>query len=274
MKLGRTAMLRNKRAGEVHGFKDASELDVVISREVDSSMTRRLKKSLEIIENTTSGAINPMKVGHINLRILGSESLKASLGVRKGKQYYIDQDKLRSVEDFINEDNSGELMALQLNDKENPFYIDNDNDQLIAELSDTNREFTNSRIYIASKIQQFLGVRNLGKNEIDELTLPSNPDLLLAGVSRNMLGMHQVQEFLEDPNFFIKDTIYSDRTIDEYSKAIPLIPETIVFSGFKVALCQRRPKHFVTTDQANSLGNLMFSVDGKMLQANNELEYV
>lgn len=274
MKLERTPMLRNKRNGGSHGFEDASNLDVVISREIDTSVSRELKKSLDLIENTTSGVINPLKIGHMSLRILGSESLKDSLGVRKGRQYYIDQDKLNDIECYINDGSVDDVMALRIYDKDDPFYIDKENDQLITELKDSNREYTNSRLFIASKIQQFLGLRNLSHSEINELTQQSNPELSLAGISRNMVEGSQLQDFLDDPNYFIRDAIRTnlDKTYKKNSKE--LIPEKIVFGGFRVALRQRRPNHFVINDQADSLGKHEFNEDGKLIFLNQEKEYV
>lgn len=266
-------MPRDKRNGGVQNFEDASGLDVVISRRVDTSVTRQLKKSLEIIEDSTCSAIKPFKIGHIGLRILGSESIKNSLGTRKGRKFYIKNEDLQDIEDYINEGNAGELMSLNVQDIDEPFYVDSENDQLIAGLNDTNREYTNNRIYIARKIQQYLGLRNLTKSEISELTLPSNPDLALAGISRNMVNSHQVQEVLQDPNFFIVDSMYDNEIMSSVPSNKELIPETIVFGGFKVALQQRRPDHFVITDQADSLGKHRFNKDGKLVRTYQEIEY-
>lgn len=266
-------MLRNKRNGGVQNFEDASDLDVVISREIDTSVSRELKNSLGLVEKTTRGVVNPMKVGHISLRILGSESLKNSLGIRKGRNYYIDHEKLQDIEDEINKDNAVELMALEVQDKHEPFCVDSENDQLIAMFSDSNESYANDRLYIKRKVMDYLKVDTLSNSEIDELAEPAQPDLAVANISRNMVTSDQLQGLLEDPNYFIREAIHSNLDKAYKINSKEPIPELIIFGGFKVALRQRRPNHFGIKDQADSLGKHRFDKNGRLVRVQ-ELEYV
>lgn len=222
----------------LHEGGPCKDLDVMVARTVDLRRAKSVGRILALLEEKTSGLIEPISLGQIVLPIFGGPLLKRAVlergaeirksGRNKRDSTVVSATKMDDVRVELETAHRFMPLTMRVADLDKPFDVD-DNDHLVVRLDGDNRQYQKDGKAVLNTMCDLAG--GATQAEILATNYFRPPEVIVGRVHRHALQFGEEQRwFAEDPNGFIKDQLQSSKSlVDDIDDDAHLFTNKVTF---------------------------------------------